>query len=97
MIPGFYIHDFYEVSLFSIILSLLNSIARPVLKMLTFSVTFLSLAIFTLVVDVLTFWIAGQISYGVYIEALSAVLWGGLIIWATGILTNRYIWHVNIY
>ncbi|MBM3193098.1 MAG: phage holin family protein [Chlamydiae bacterium] len=96
-IPGFAINNMYEAFLFAIILSAVNSIVRPVLVFLTLPITILTLGLFTLVINVFTFWLAGEISYGVHIETFSAAFWGGLIMWITGFITNRYIWHVNIY
>lgn len=96
-VPGFTIHNIYEAFLFAVILSALNAIVRPVLVMLTLPITLVTLGLFTLVINVFTFWLASELSYGVHIDTLSAAIYGGLIIWLTGVLTNRYVWQVNIY
>ena|SRR3990167_444613 len=97
VIPGFVIDNIYEACLFAVVLSAVNAIVRPVLVLLTLPITLLTLGLFTLVINVFTFWLAGELSYGVYVETFSAAFWGGLIVWITGLITNRYIWHVNLY
>ncbi len=96
-VPGFIIDNMFEAFFFAVVLSAVNSIVRPVLVLLTLPITILTLGLFTLVINVFTFWLASEISYGVFVETFSAAFWGGLIVWITGFFTNRYIWHVNIY
>lgn len=97
VVPGFTIDNMTDAILFSIILSAVNSIIRPALVMLTLPITLLTLGLFTLFINIFTFWLAAELSFGVVIETFSAAFWGGLITWVTGFFTNRYIWHVNIY
>ena len=97
VIPGFYIDNLRDVFFFSVILSAVNSIVRPILVLITLPITILTLGLFTLLINVFTFWLASEISLGVVVETFSAAFWGGLIMWITGFFTNRYIWHVNIY
>lgn len=96
-IPGFTIDNFRDVVFFSIVLSAVNSIVRPLLVLFTLPITILTLGLFTLVINVFTFWLASELSVGVVVETFSAAFWGGLIMWITGFFTNRYIWNVNIY
>lgn len=96
-IPGFTIENLRDAFIFSFVLSAINSIVRPLLVLLTLPITILTLGLFTLVINVFTFWLASELSVGVAIHTFSAAFWGGLIVWITGFFTNRYIWHVNIY
>jgi putative membrane protein len=96
-IPGIVIHDIGEAFLFAVILSLLNASVRPILIMLTLPISILTLGLFTLAINVFTFWLASILSYGVHIETFLGAFLGGLLIWITGILTNRYIWRVNLH
>lgn len=96
-VPGFVANNFYELLLFSVILSAVNAIIRPVLTLLTLPITILTLGLFSLVINIVTFGLALLLSYGVYVETFSALIWGGTIMWITSIFLNRYIWHVNIY
>lgn len=96
-IPGFTIENLRDAFFFSFVLSAVNAIVRPVLVFMTLPITILTLGLFTLVINVFTFWLATELSFGVAVETFSAAFWGGLIVWITGFFTNRYIWHVNIY
>jgi len=96
-LPGFVIDNLFEAFLFAVVLSAVNAVVRPVLVLMTLPITILSLGLFTLVINIFTFWLAGEISYGVYIETFSAAFWGGLIVWLTSFITNRYVWNTNLY
>lgn len=97
IIPGIIIHTTTEAVFFALILSAVNALVRPILVLLTLPITILTLGLFTLVINVFTFWLAAEISYGIQILSFSAAFWGGFIVWIASIFTNRYIWHVNIY
>jgi putative membrane protein len=97
IIPGIEIQNFTEAVFFAVVLSAVNALVRPVLVLLTLPITILTLGLFTLVINIFTFWLASELSYGVDIATFSAAFWGGFILWVTGFITNRFIWHVNIY
>ena len=96
-LPGFSIHNIYEAVLFAIILSIINAVVRPILLMLTLPITLLTLGLFTLVINIFTFWLAVEVSYGVHIHGFAPAFWGGLIVWLTGFITNRFVWDVDIH
>lgn len=96
-IPGFEVKNDTDAFLFAIILSLINSIIRPVITFLTLPITILTLGLFTLVINFFTFFLASVISYGVHFHTFSALFWGAFCMWITGVITNRFIWRVNIY
>lgn len=97
IVPGIIIHNVYEAVLFAAVLSIINAIVRPILVLLTLPITILTLGLFTLVINIFTFWLAAEISYGIYIASFSAAFWGGLLVWITGLFTNRYIWDRDLY
>lgn len=96
-LPGITIHNIYEAVLFAGILSIINAVVRPILVLLTLPITILTLGLFTLVINIFTFWLAVELSYGVHIDGFSPAFWGGLLVWITGFATNRYIWNRGIY
>lgn len=96
-IPGIIIHTTTEAVFFALVLSAVNALVRPILILLTLPITILTLGLFTLVINVFTFWLASEISYGVEILSFSAAFWGGFIVWVASFFTNRCIWRVNIY
>ena len=96
-LSGFFVHNIYETLLFGVVLSFVNAILRPILLFLTLPITILTLGLFTLVINVFTFWIASLLSYGVYVETFKAAICGGLIMWLTGFFTNRFVWNTEMY
>ena len=92
VIPGLVVPSFWDAFFFGVILGLINAIIRPILIFLTLPISVVTLGLFTLVINGFTFWLAGEISYGVRIENIEAAFIGGVIIWLTGLFTNRFIW-----
>ena len=91
-IPGLYVQDLTDAIFFGLILGVVNAVVRPILTLLTLPITLFTLGLFLLVINAFTFWLASEISYGVHISHWTGAFWGGLIIWITGIFTNRLIW-----
>jgi len=97
LIPGLEVKNMVDALFFGLILGVINSVVRPVLTLLTLPITFFTLGLFLLVINGFTFWLASEISYGVHISSFWGAFWGGLIIWVTGIFTNRLIWDRHVY
>lgn len=96
-LPGLIVKNNFDAVMFGIILAIINSVVRPILTLLTLPITIFTLGLFLLVINGFTFWLASELSYGVHIATFWGAFWGGLIIWATGIFTNRLIWSHKTY
>lgn len=96
-IPGFEIKNETDAFFFAIILSAINSVIRPVLVFLTLPITIITLGLFTFVINVFTLFLASVLSYGVHIHSFAALFWGAFVLWIAGVVTNRFIWKVNMY
>ena len=92
VIPGLYVPSFWDALLFGVILGVINAVVRPLIVFLTLPITVLTLGLFTLVINAFTFWLAAEISYGVHVKTLEAAVIGGVIMWVTGLFTNRFVW-----
>ncbi len=97
ILPGLIVKDTVDAIFFGLILGVINSVVRPVLVLLTLPVTIMTLGLFCLVINVFTFWLASEVSYGVHIADFWGAFWGGAIIWVTGVTTNRLIWDSHAY
>lgn len=97
VLPGLEVKDTVDAIMFGIILGAINAIVRPILTLLTLPITIFTLGLFLLVINTFTFWLASEISYGIHIHSLWGAFWGGLIVWLTGLFTNRLIWNRDIY
>ena len=97
LLPGLEVKNTLDAIFFGLILGIINAVVRPILTLLTLPITIFTLGLFLLVINAFTFWLASEISYGVHIHSFWGAFWGGLIIWITGILTNRLIWKREVY
>lgn len=71
-------------ALMALVLGFVNAVVRPILKLLTCPLILLTLGLFTLVINGLTFWIAARIAnlmgIGFYVEGFWPAFWGALIV-----------------
>lgn len=91
-IPEIEIKDLSDAVMFGLILGLINAFIRPVIMFLAIPINFLTLGLFSLVINGFTYWLATKISYGVYMSSLWGAFWGGLVVWFTSVLLNLFIW-----
>ena len=72
-------------AIMAIILGLVNSILRPLLKLLTCPLILLTLGLFTLVINGFTLWLSSWIAVnwfrvGFYVDGFWAAFWGALVV-----------------
>lgn len=91
-VPDLEVPNFLDALIFGLVLGIINAFIRPILVFLTLPISIITLGLFLLVINGFTFWLAAEISYGIKIKSLDAALIGGIVIWLTGIVTNRFIW-----
>jgi putative membrane protein len=80
----------------ALILSLVNTFLRPILKFLSCPLILLTLGIFVLVINGLTFWLASKIAVnwfhvGFYVDGFWPAFWGALIVSVVSIFFNLII------
>jgi putative membrane protein len=76
----------------ALIFGLVNALVKPVLKLLSCAVIFLTLGLFTLIINTglfyLTSWIGGQFGFGILIESFWAAFFGALIVSIVSVFFN---------
>lgn len=90
-IPGITVEGFYPALIAAIVLGLLNGIVRPILLILTFPITIITLGLFVFVINALLFWFAATFIDGFTVSTFWHALLGSLIVSAASTLLNRYI------
>ena len=79
-----------SVIVLGLIMGLLNAVVRPILKLLTCPLILLTLGLFTLVINIFLFWLAGQIGaqfgLGFTASGLAPIVYGGLIVTVVSVL-----------
>ncbi|RRD58182.1 phage holin family protein [Comamonadaceae bacterium OH2545_COT-014] len=79
MLPGVRITNFKNALLAAVILGLINAVLRPVLLVLTFPITVLTLGLFVLVLNGLLFWLASSLIRGFQVSGFWSGVFGALL------------------
>lgn len=80
VVPGIHIEGFSAAFLAVIVMSLLNTFIKPILFILTFPVTVMTLGLFSLVINAGMFMLAGKFISGFSVENFSAAFIGSLVL-----------------
>ncbi len=81
IVPGFVVAGSIEHYLLAgLILAILNTLVRPVLKIIAFPIILLTLGLFTFVINVLMLWALDYLLAFVSIEGLIALFWATIIV-----------------
>ena len=85
---GVQIGNFHVALLAALLLAFLNTVLRPVLILLTFPVTVLTLGLFLFVINALVFWLAARLLNDFAVPNFSAELVGSLMYTALNLVIN---------
>ena len=96
VVPGIHMErDWVALALIALIFGVVNTLIRPVLKVLSCPLVVLSLGLFTLVINaamlLLVSWIAGQLGIGFWVDTFGAAFWGGVLISVVSVVLNMLI------
>ena len=80
IIPGISVSSFWAALLVSIIIGLINTFIKPVLMFITLPINFLTLGLFTLVVNALLLMLAGWVARGFSVDGFWSALFGSIIL-----------------
>jgi len=85
---GVQVSSFGAAMLAALVIGLFNALLRPLLVVLTFPVTVLSLGLFLFVINALMFWSAATVLQGFEVDGFGAALLGSLLYTAIGMVIN---------
>lgn len=99
IVPGIHVDDgrgWVVYAAMAIILSLVNALVRPLLKLLTCPLILLTLGLFTLVINALTLLISSAIAnnwlkVGFYVDGFWPAFWGAIIVSVVSVVLNAFI------
>ncbi len=80
IIPGIEVESFWAAMLVSVVLALINAFIKPVLEFISIPINFLTLGLFSLVINALLFMLAGAITPGFEVEGFLSAILGSLIL-----------------
>jgi putative membrane protein len=77
--PGVHVESFFAALVAALVLGLVNAFIRPLLVILTFPVTLLTLGLFLFVINALMFWLAAEVVHGFTVSGFWAALVGSIL------------------
>ena len=80
LIPGISVENFFSAMLVCIIIALINTFIKPVLMFISLPINFLSLGLFTLIINALLLMFASFITPGFEVEGFLSALFGSIIL-----------------
>ena len=89
LLRSVYVEDLWTALVAALVLGLVNTLIRPLLLILTLPITVLTLGLFALVINGLTFWLAAQFVSGFYVTGFWAAFFAALIYSIVTTLANR--------
>jgi putative membrane protein len=77
--PGVSVASFFAAAIAALVLGLVNALVRPILVILTFPVTLLTLGLFLFVINALLFWLVAELVPGFNVNGFLAALIGSIL------------------
>ncbi len=88
VLPGLDVPNFPDALLFALIVAVMNAIIVPILIVITFPITVMTIGLFALLINVFVFWVASLISYGIHITDFWGAFWGGILTLLASLIIN---------
>ncbi len=90
-VPGISVEGFYTALIAALILGILNIFVKPILFILTFPITVLTVGLFVLVINAALFWFAASFIDGFSVTGLWPAFLGSLIVTVVSTIGNRFL------
>ena len=79
LVPGIEIAGWYTAIIVALVLGLLNALVKPILVVLTFPITIVTLGLFVFVINALLFWFASSFLDGFVVAGFWSAFFGALL------------------
>ncbi len=80
LVPGFVISHFSSALLAALVIGIVNALIRPILLIITAPINFLTLGLFSIIVNALTLWLSSLLVPGFHIETVMAAVAGVVVL-----------------
>lgn len=91
LIPGIVVENIYVALIAAVVLGLLNLVARPILVVLTFPITLLTLGLFIFVINAAIFWFTASFIDGFEVAGFIPALVGSVVVSLVSTLGNHFV------
>ena len=93
LVPGFvFSGNILDLFIAGTILGLINALVRPVLKFISFPIIFLTLGLFSVVINIFLLYLADSILTAIHIQNFIAAIWVLIII---SLVNNLFSYFIN--
>lgn len=79
ILPGFHVQSFGAAVIAALVLGIVNAIVRPVLIVLTFPITIVTLGIFLLVINAFMYLLVSAVVPGFHVQGLLTAIIGSIV------------------
>lgn len=80
IIPGISVSSFFSALLVCVILGLINTFVRPIVEFISLPVNFLTLGLFSFVINALLLMLAGAITPGFEVDGFWSAIFGSILL-----------------
>jgi len=80
LLPGVHVSSFVGALVAALVLGIVNAVLRPILVILTLPVVILTLGLFTLVINAITFYLVGQLGIGLEVHGFWSAFFGAIVL-----------------
>jgi putative membrane protein len=90
VLPGFEFASFWSALITSLILGLVNATIRPLLLLITLPINFLTLGLFTFVINGLMILLVSSIVKGFSVDSFGTAFFAALLLWLISFISNAF-------
>ncbi len=80
ILPGVHVSSLTGSLVAALVLGIVNAVLRPILVILTLPVVILTLGLFTLVINAITFYIVGHLGIGLEVDGFWSAFFGAIVL-----------------
>lgn len=80
LVPGFTLETYQAAAVAAIVLGVINTFIKPIVQLITLPITFLTLGLFAIVLNLAFLFLAAQITPGFSIDTLLAAVIGSIVL-----------------
>ena len=89
VVPGISVENFLSAMFVCVIIALINTFIKPILQIISFPITILTLGLFALVINALLLMLAGYLAPGFEVDGFLSALIGSILLSLIGIGIDR--------
>lgn len=80
IVPGISVETFWTAMLVSVVIALINTFIKPMIRLISIPITILSLGAFSLVINAFLFMFAGYVTPGFTVSGFLSALFGSVLL-----------------